>query len=446
MLSLNDPQTLALELKMMERLVERYGAQYNITLDSLDRIGAGTATDADLLAISENANTMIKDFRDDLRTKDPEMYEPEDLKLLMATVDRNARYIDTCTEIRKVIPSDGVRPNMDGAYPKPGVVGFCAPGHFTEDLSPQQTEDQLGLDYTTVKDGKTVTPFLDANGKPKPFLFVMRTPVTKEMRERARIPIDPRQLKRFVDMAESGTPGDRVMAQEFLARNGKKFALIFKDQADEDFVKSELPQYLSQLRKDPLPSPYTGNTVPLASEKRMAQGGYSDILQETYFPPPPAKLGGGSTISVLLPQEGRDPEHPSNPGGNRMFDIARWNNGRFSVDEQKHREAEKYANRIFGAYDEPLRKAFREECCGTIDKVKTWHMEGLSKRAAAARPNVETHLRRLASSGHDVLPRRTTSTVTAKRKMDEDDTHARRKPRRRRPGKPLRARGRQTRA
>lgn len=374
------------EAYLQERLVARYGAEYGITPALVARIDAGTASRDELRSYTENVGKLAARFKSDMRDKPLEDYSSGDVELVMAMADANHRYAESADPgetLSKVVPTERVA-SLLGAPPgsaPPRMTGFTALSRHSEDLSPQQTIGQLGLDY---KD----TPFLVDDGQrdiAQPFLFTLSTPRSEEIRDSAKLPMDPRLLGKISDLAANATdPAQRERADRFLQKYQDEIVVIAKDTDDEAALRTRYPGYPIKKMQA---GPYLGTSAPLYGDRLAGRNPYAAILQESYMDPPPA-IEPGATLSVKLPRlgSGVDPERSDLPAGSDKLDVARWDGKRWQPLVSPD-ELDKKLARVMAPYRPRVSETWRSQLHDVLKSMPLKVPDALKRRVRDPKEN-----------------------------------------------------------
>ncbi len=232
------------EAFFQNKLIEKYGSEYGITSELLNKIDQGTATSSELKTYTESSQQLVMRFKSDMRKTEPDDYTDQDIEIIMAMVDANYRYFENGQEqFSKIIPTNKVKKTLIQTGEPPIITGFAALNRHSEDLSPQQIISQFGLDYEG-------TPYLANDGTKdirQPFVFSIETPMNQDIQDNAKLPIDPRVLIRFVKIAEdSNDPEKSQQARDFLNNylKNNKILPIFRKEKDLETLNN----YLQELK------------------------------------------------------------------------------------------------------------------------------------------------------------------------------------------------------
>lgn len=340
------------EAFLQKKLIEKYGAEYGITSELLDKIEQGTASPAELKTYTDSAEGLVMRFKSDMRKTEPDNYSDQDIEIIMAMIDANYRYFEQGKEkLSKIIDTNRIIGNL--AQNSPMIGGFVALDRHSADLSPQQIISQFGLDYKK-------TPYLKNDGKKdirQPFLFAINTPMNEEIKKNAKLPVDPRILLRFIKIAEeSKDPEKKAKAKDFLDNYLKtdKMIPIFRSNKNEDLdpIKqyltkpkaknsdyyadlSRVDQFIQTKGKLTNEAPYTGNTAPQYGQKLENQSSYADIVQEMRMNKL-SKVSTEAVLSVKFPKSGTGSsrersERGDLPAGSNTVTIAEWNGEKWAI-------------------------------------------------------------------------------------------------------------------
>jgi hypothetical protein len=324
------------EHEVQKRLIARYGAGYGVTPELVDRIQNGTASAADRAFYAENAARLTDRFRSDLATMSMNAIRQADAELAVGLLAATHRTFGKDETYSKVMTPDGVRRMLAGDLP--AMQGFIALSRFTDRLSPQQIITQLGLSYRY--DG--ATPFLvkDDGGalKPQSFVYSLEAPITGEIREKARIPVDPRLLAAARQIAGDPArgPGDLLKrAAQEIANPAVCCVVVREDGTDtralvDGFAGDGFAVY------KPVGGPSTGSSVPRYGTFGDIKEGYADTFQERMLGASPVPCPPGTAIYIKVPGPGA-PGAPNVPEGSIRVKLYEWNGRsweRVATDEQ----------------------------------------------------------------------------------------------------------------
>lgn len=322
------------EQLLAEKLIAKYGPEYGLSMELVDKVFSGGANDAELNAYTAGSDKLVMRFKNDLRTVPLADYTDQDVDLVIALADANHRYAEAGTEqLSKVIPTGYAQKLLnapDGA-PPPALSGFAALSRHSENLSPQQTISQFGLDYAG-------TPYLSQEGTDlvkQPYLFQLETPIDPALQKNAKLPLDPRLLSRIERLAAaSPDPEQQGRARQFLDTYRDKLTLIVRGTADDAAkVAAQHPDYPVKLVDDrPLAQqgPYLGNTAPLYGDQLARSNPYAAIVQENYLDEK-TPIAKGAKLYAKFPRAapGVDPDRSDLPAGSEKVEVARWDGSKW---------------------------------------------------------------------------------------------------------------------
>lgn len=366
------------EVALGEKLIERYGAEFNITTALANKVFNGTATAEETAHYVSAAEGMVARFRSEIIYKKIEDYTDSDLSLVMATADANYRYVkfdptqhSEPESIRKVVPTGWASSQLAKTPEQlkdpeslPTLGGSIALKRYSQDLSPPQVVSQFGLDYQG-------TPYLTEDGAAivrQPYLFAVDAPITPEYTQSAKLPMDPRLALRVQRLAAQG-PKSAVgkQAAEFFSSYKDKLLLIPRADtaAERDRIITSCDSIYKALNQDPSrikaqELPYTGTTMPYYGAALAQDKPYADPVQEMYLAERPP-LPHGATLSFSVSKDPRAmAERSDKPAGSASFKLATWDakQSRWTVDKGAVREAERALKTRVAAYPPHLRDKY----------------------------------------------------------------------------------------
>lgn len=368
------------EAFFQDKLIEKYGEEYGITTELLEKIDRGTATKEELNSYSQSADKIVVKFKEDMRTTEPENYSVQDIEIVMAMIDANYLNFQNKDEpFSKVITESGIEYLLTDKSKNPTIRNFSASSRHSENLSPQQIVSQFGLDYEYEDNGEKVTPYLLKDGdniQRQPFVYAIETPMNEGIKANAKLPIDPRIMERFEKMAEDNRiPSQtRKQAEDFLARNKDNFCLIVRNIEDKKRLEERLKQQDSKYEIiSAQDAPYTGNTAPQHGTKLKSQDAYVDIVQEM-FVTKPTEVSPGTKIYAKFPKKKVDAERADLPAGSKKVPIAEWDGENWKViaDEKKLKRNFK---RTLDKYSDSVKEKLKKKTVSR-EQLKKWKKEG----------------------------------------------------------------------
>lgn len=396
------------EAFFQNKLIEKYGSEYGITPELLNKIEQGTATSSELKTYTESSQQLVMRFKSDMRKTEPDNYTDQDIEIIMAMVDANYRYFENGKEqFSKIIPTDKVKKTLIQSGEPPIITGFAALNRHSEDLSPQQIISQFGLDYEG-------TSYLVDDGNKsirQPFVFSIETPMNQDIQDNAKLPIDPRVLIRFVKIAEeSNDPEKRQQARDFLNNylKNNKIIPIYRKEKDLETLNNYLQELKAknsdyyqdlnqvhqslQVKARVNDAPYTGNTAPQYGEKLENQSSYADMVQEMYMSKPP-KVSTGAVISVKLPRIGTgiNPERSDLPAGSDTVEVAKWNGEKW-VMSVKPEELERKFDRAMKPYRSSISQNWKQDFKNFLKELPLKPPESLKKHIIKNDRKINNHL------------------------------------------------------
>ena len=275
----------------------------------------------------------------------------------------------------------------------PTLGGFGASSQASEGLSPQQSISQFGLDY---KDSDYIQK--DAEGKVtrQPFIYSVESPMTPDIKKKAKVPLDPRDLARLIELEQDpNTPEEtRQKIKQFLDDNKDKIVLIpvegKGDATKLDAAKKSIEGRLGKLpEKDPKSGPYTGKGAPLPGSD--LKGEFADVRQERYLESP-AEIAPGTKMYAEFPKEGSDPERSDNPVGADKVPLAEWDGEKWNVLATEA-DLDKRFDRVLKDYPPDVKKKFEKEVART-KQLKDWKNKGDWERINRLLGILEDHIKK----------------------------------------------------
>lgn len=383
------------EAFFQDKLIEKYGAEYGITTELLNKIYRGTATEEELNTFTQSADKMVVKFKEDMRTTEPENYANQDIEIVMAMIDANYLNFKNKQEpFSKVIPESGVQDLLTKKFGNPSILNFSASSSHSENLSPQQIVSQFGLDYEYEDNGETVTPYLVKDGdniQRQPFVYAIETPMNEGIKANAKLPIDPRIMERFEQIANDAQlpPETRQQAKDFLARNKDNFCLIVRNIEDKEHLQQKyLDKYEIISAQD---APYTGNTAPQHGTKLKSQDAYVDIVQEM-FVTKPTEVSPGTKIYAKFPQEKVDSERADLPAGSKKVPIAEWDGKEWKVIVND-KELDTQFKRTLNNYSDNVKEKLNKKTVSS-KQLRDWKQIGDSPQKPK---ELDTHIQNNSS-------------------------------------------------
>ncbi|WP_437642417.1 hypothetical protein [Sorangium sp. So ce854] len=335
---MSDPTYAALvpqlSVALQGAILDLYGPALGITRELRARVDAGTATPEELTTYTQNADQVIDKVKTDMRSTPLDSYSKDQIDIItLANAIHYAIFQSRDEPFAKIVPAAEVAKVLK-QNEAPRFFGFTASVRYSADLAPDQMVSQFGLDYTTTdNEGNTSAPYL-VNGKPQPFVYVMESPMTDEIRRAAKIPFDPRTLGGIEAAAADPGRSDLVrQAARLVSQPDVACVIVRKDAPDDpqDQLAEPYRQRGYTVKKS-ADAPYTGNAMPQFGKGLDGKTVFSDLVQEMNIDTSkgPALGGEGTAIYLVVPKEGSantgDPTLPR--GSDRVkitgFDGHRW--------------------------------------------------------------------------------------------------------------------------
>ena len=287
-----------MDIELYRKIADKYGHFASVPFEIAQKIAKGEATDGEL---KQYADKLVKAFQNDLSKKQPQDYSDSDIEIITRLLHENYTRLQKPASqgiSTKVISKTEIENLLKKESGDPKLAGFNNFYEYSEKLSAKDTIEQFGLDYQYAKDGQTVKPYLmSENGKDKtvPFVYYVMTPMTDDIKNNARIPLDPTVKTKLLAIASDSTRDEndelKKMAQE-LTTTG---------------VYHEL-------------TPNTGDDKPKYGTQADGRKSYADMLRTTY-----STSGSQMSIGATIRAKG--------PNGKDVR-IAGWNGLTWTVSPQ----------------------------------------------------------------------------------------------------------------
>ena len=249
-----------IDVELYRKIADKYGHFATVPFDVAQKIAKGEATDSEL---KQYADKLVKAFQNDLSKKQPQDYSDSDIEIITRLLHENYTRLQkpSSQEIStKVISKTEIENLLKKESGDPQLAGFSNFNEYSQKLSVQDTIEQFGLDYQYTQDGQTVKPYLmSENGKDKtvPFFYYVVTPITDDIKNKTKIPLDPTVKTKLEAIANDTTRDDNDEL--------KKMAKALTTTG----VYHEL-------------TPNTGNDQPKYGTQADGKKSYADMLRTTY--------------------------------------------------------------------------------------------------------------------------------------------------------------------
>lgn len=266
-----------MDTKLYQKIADKYGHFPSIPFDIAQKIAKGEAKSTEL---KQYADELVKAFQKDLSKKEPQDYSDSDLEIITRLLHENYTRLQKPTSQQistKVISKTEIENLLKKTDGDPKLAGFNNFNQYSEKLSVQDTIEQFGLDYQYTKDGKTVKPYLmSENGKDKtvPFVYYVMTPMTDDIKNNSKIPLDP-----------------TVKTQ---------LEAIANDTTREDDELKKMARELTTPGVDHELTPNTGDNLPKYGTLTDGKKSYADMLRTTYSTSD-SQMSIGATIRAKGP-------------------------------------------------------------------------------------------------------------------------------------------------
>jgi hypothetical protein len=258
------------ESQLVSLLVEILNTLYTRSQTVEDAVARGEDDDAKL----ENAERLAAYAL--ASGKDPKTMTPDEKKALL---QGHAMLLDDRQEgkaLRKVIPQRDADRNVADQRPygaNPSIGGSVGVKSNTTGMTAPQVQDTLGLDYTQTdkKTGRSANPYFspqpDGTWRGKDTVNVVETPITREMADEAKIPLD-KDVRSFAE-AQTKDPNasakDKADAQKVLDNSRER-------NRERTKVNEGTPDEYE--RSNPW-NPYAGTGATMPSARRRPDGDVS---------------------------------------------------------------------------------------------------------------------------------------------------------------------------
>ncbi|NEO36829.1 MAG: hypothetical protein F6J90_11130 [Moorea sp. SIOASIH] len=293
----NTPST---DIEVYRQIADKYGHFPTfVPFPIVNKIAAGQGTSGD---IRKYGDKLVKAFQNDLSTKEPQNYNDSDIEIITrllydnytrlqqaSSIEMSTKVISK-TELAKLVRTD------------PGALtlgGFSNFNQYSQQLSAGETIQRFGLNYQYQDaSGQTVKPYqMSVGGRDQalPFVYYVTTPITNEIKDNAKIPLDPTVKTKLEAIANDANRDDN-------------------DELKKMAKELTTPGVYHEL------TPNTDNHLPRYGTQTDGKKSYAGMLRTTYSPTS-SELSPGTMIRAKGPN-GED------------FKIADWDGLRWTVSPQ----------------------------------------------------------------------------------------------------------------
>lgn len=250
-----------IDIELYRTIADKYGHVESVPFDIAQKISKGEATDNEL---KQYADKLVVAFQNDLSNKQPQDYNDSDIEIITHLLHENYTRLQKPSSYEmstKVISKTEIENLLKKTSGDPALSGFSNFNQYSQTLSAKDAIEQFGLDYQYQDDsGQTAKPYLMSEGgkdKALPFLYYVTTPITDDIKNNAKIPLDPTVKQKLEAIANDTTRDDndelKKMAKELTTAG----------------VYHEL-------------TPNTGDTQPKYGTRTDGKKSYADMLRTTY--------------------------------------------------------------------------------------------------------------------------------------------------------------------
>ncbi|WP_424102834.1 hypothetical protein [Moorena producens] len=182
-------------VELYRKIADKYGHFASVPFQTAQKIAKGQGTNSE---IKQYGDKLVNAFQNDLSTKEPQDYNDSDIEIITrllydnytrlqqaSSIEMSTKVISK-TELAKLVRTD------------PGALtlgGFSNFNQYSQKLSAKDAIERFGLDYQYQDaSGQTVKPYqMSVGGRDQalPFVYYVTTPITNEIKDNAKIPLDP---------------------------------------------------------------------------------------------------------------------------------------------------------------------------------------------------------------------------------------------------------------
>ncbi|NEO89331.1 MAG: hypothetical protein F6K56_03340 [Moorea sp. SIO3G5] len=290
-------------VELYRKIADKYGHFPSVPFETAQKIAKGQGTNSE---IKQYGDKLVKAFQNDLSTKEPQNYNDSDLEIITrllydnytrlqqaSSIEMSTKVISK-TELAKLVRTD------------PGALtlgGFSNFNQYYQKLSAGETIERFGLNYQYQDaSGQTVKPYqMSVGGRDQalPFVYYVTTPITNEIKDNAKIPLDPTVKAKLEAIANDANRDDN-------------------DELKKMAKELTTPGVYHEL------TPNTNNNLPRYGTQTDGKKSYAGMLRTTYSPTS-SELSPGTMIRA----RGFNGED---------FKIADWNGLTWTLSPQSARD------------------------------------------------------------------------------------------------------------
>ncbi|NEO76176.1 hypothetical protein [Moorena sp. SIO4G3] len=211
--------------KVLAQILQNYGLGSITRNETVNKIAEGKATANEL---DRYTNQIVEVFQNALSKKDPSNYSDSDLEIITRLLHENSTRLQQASDTEtymKVISKAEIENLLKKESGDPTLTGFSNFNQYSETLPASDVIRQFGLDYQYQNDsGEMIKPYLmSAAGQDRtlPFVYYVTTPMTEEIKNNAKIPLDRKVKAKLEAIANDPRRSDddeiKTMAKELTA-------------------------------------------------------------------------------------------------------------------------------------------------------------------------------------------------------------------------------------
>ncbi|NET16139.1 MAG: hypothetical protein F6K08_26590 [Okeania sp. SIO1H6] len=315
------------DIELYRKIVDKYGHFGDVPFDIVQKIAKGQATDNE---IRQYADKLVKEFQKQLSTKKPgndgdsnsqnQIYDFSDMEIITHLLYENYTQLQKASSIEmstKVISKTEIENLLKKTFGNPTLTGFSNLDRYSQKLSAGDMIRQFGLDYQ----------YQDASDQGVPFIYYVTSPMTDDIKNNAKIPLDPTVKDKLEAIA---TDGDR----------------------DEDDQLKKMAKELTNPKVYHELTPNNDNNLPEYGTQTDGKKSYANMLRTTYSTSS-AQLSPGATIRA------------KGPNGEN-FKIADWDGLSWTLSPQSSEDLPSWLKN----------KGRAEDRLDVDTELKAWKSEG----------------------------------------------------------------------
>ncbi|AOX00099.1 hypothetical protein BJP34_12165 [Moorena producens PAL-8-15-08-1] len=321
-------------VELYRKIADKYGHFASVPFDTAQNIAKGQGTNSE---IKQYGDKLVNAFQNDLSTKEPQDYNDSDLEIITPLLYDNYTRLQQASSIEmstKVISKTELANLLKTSPGALTLGGFSNFNQYSKKLSARETIERFGLNYQYQDaSGQTVKPYqMSVGGRDQalPFVYYVTTPITNEIKDNAKIPLDPTVKTKLEAIANDANRDNN-------------------DELKKMAKELTTPGVYHEL------TPNTGNNLPRYGTQTDGKKSYAGMLRTTYSPSS-SELSPGTMIRA----RGFNGED---------FKIADWNGLTWTLSPQKVTDLPSWIQNQGRPED---RLNFNEE-------LKQWKMIGESK-------------------------------------------------------------------